>query len=55
MIRFSPFLAYLVKDLYLVSPVRVFLEWGLALPEYGVFRLTSYLSGLNSSYKDHTA
>jgi hypothetical protein len=41
MIRFSPFLAYLVKDLYLVSPTRVFLDWGLALPEYGVVRLTS--------------
>jgi hypothetical protein len=28
MIRFSPFLAYLVKDLYLVSPAQVFLEFG---------------------------
>lgn len=41
MIRFSPIKAYLVKDLYLVSPARVLLEWGLALPEYGVVRLTS--------------
>jgi hypothetical protein len=31
----------------------VFLEWGLALPEYGVVRLTSNPSSFNSSLESY--
>jgi hypothetical protein len=41
MIRFSPLLAYLVKDLYLVSPARVSDAGGLRFPITMLVRLTS--------------